>query len=172
MLSVSGEAGVARWKMERTQTFVFSREQLIRPEAIPFLGWMLLSASCTFKVYPHYPDAETIAECSFETFPRSIFSPGFADNFSDFSPLWHPWPPSYNDPFVKIANFPRRRDKVAPFLHRSQNSCFTKYLTICERPVTTHFPLEVLLQNYFTPCPDCGGWWKVRCAKVWSLISF
>ena len=71
---------------ENTNLRIF-QEQLIRPEAIPFLGWMLLSASCTFKVYPHYPDAQIIAEWSFETFPRSIFSPGFADNFSDFSPL-------------------------------------------------------------------------------------
>ena len=131
MLSVSGEAGVARWKMERTQTFVFSREQLIRPEAIPFLGWMLLSASCTFKVYPHYSDAQIFAELAhFKHFQEVSFLPGL-QIISLTSPLFdildlHPIT-------THLSKLPIFRDAATKWPHSS---------IVLEIPYITHPPTE------------------------------
>ena len=96
---------------------------------------------------------------------------GFADNFSDFSPPWHLWPPSYNDPFVKIANFPRRRDKVAPFLQLSTEFPLHKISLKYSWAGATLFLVWMFVAQIFFP-KLCVGWLKVKSAKVCSLISF
>ena len=145
-VSLNGEAGVARWKVELEHKPWSTKNKCS--------DWLVDWAycACISQFFSHKFSLCTllealeywITECS--TFQRScIFSLGFADNFSDFSTPWHPWPPSCNDPFVKIANFPRRRDKVAPFL---QLSTILSNMRELERH---YFLSQCLFHNFFPP---------------------
>ena len=78
-----------------------------------------------------------------------------------------------------LSNLPIFHDAATKWPHCSTSPQFTLHKISHEyaRPGATYFLVwmfvaQILPQRLFTSPWFCRGWWKVRCAKVCSLISF